>query len=343
MKKASWIRRHTAKLSILLILQSLYRANAFVTPSPYEQRHGSFVPARRPQSQLNVMEFQWDELVYNAESAASSFASQSLENPTALWSSLPVMYGAGLLTSVSPCVWGLLPLTMSYISSSASERADKQATLPTLAFAAGLASVFCTLGLIASSMGGVFGANSGGASDILVPLFSSTVCLAMGLQLLDLVNLPLLNLSTPFSQTNKVDDSPQLLIDERGQVISPAKEEKNGSLFKTFLLGGSSALVASPCATPVLTSILAYVAKSQDPALGFVLLLGYTLGYSTPLLLVAATGGQALANMRGDGYSKIAPWITPLTAGILLWYGTNGLLTALFGDPSLAGLAPILE
>jgi hypothetical protein len=171
MKKASWIRRHTAKLSILLILQSLYRANAFVTPSPYEQRHGSFVPARRPQSQLNVMEFQWDELVYNAESAASSFASQSLENPTALWSSLPVMYGAGLLTSVSPCVWGLLPLTMSYISSSASERADKQATLPTLAFAAGLASVFCTLGLIASSMGGVFGANSGGASDILVPLF----------------------------------------------------------------------------------------------------------------------------------------------------------------------------
>jgi hypothetical protein len=37
-------------------------------------------------------------------------------------------------------------------------------------------------------------------------------------------------------------------------------------------------------------------------------------------------------------YAKVAPWITPFTAGILLWYGTNGLLTTLLGDPSLAGL-----
>jgi len=106
-----------------------------------------------------------------------------------------------------------------------------------------------------------------------------------------------------------------------------------------------------PCATPVLTSILAFVANASNPALGALLLLGYTLGYSTPLLLVAATGGQALVKLRnvgsdgGDGkglYARIAPWVTPITGGILLYYGTDGLLTALFGDPSLAGLA-ILE
>ena len=129
------------------------------------------------------------------------------------------MYGAGLLASVSPCVWGLLPLTMSYISTAAGEREDKQATLPTLAFAAGLAA---------------------------------------------------------------------------------------------------------------------------DPVLGAVLLLGYTLGYSTPLLLAASTGGQFLANLQGGDYGKIAPWITPLTGGILLWYGTNGILTAVLGDPSMSGLAPII-
>lgn len=290
-----------------------------------------------------MMNFQWDELVYSAESAASTFASQSLENPTAL-SSLPIMYGAGLLTSISPCVWGLLPLTMSYISSAAGERSDKKATLPTLAFAAGLASVFCTLGLIASSMGGVFGASSGGASDVLVPLLASAVCLLMGFQLLGFVELPMLNLSpSSLIQPKDQDSTEEILIGTDGKIISPEKKESNGSLVKTFLLGGSSALVASPCATPVLTSILAYVAKSQDPALGFILLLGYTLGYSTPLLIVAATGGQALANLKGDGYGKIGPWVTPLTAGILLWYGTNGLLTTVFGDPSLAGLAPILE
>jgi cytochrome c-type biogenesis protein len=71
------------------------------------------------------------------------------------------------------------------------------------------------------------------------------------------------------------------------------------------------------------------------------------LGYATPLLLVAATGGQALANLKSSEgnsvYGKIAPWVTPLTAGVLLWYGTNGLLTSFFGEPSMAGLAPILE
>jgi cytochrome c-type biogenesis protein len=95
----------------------------------------------------------------------------------------------------------------------------------------------------------------------------------------------------------------------------------------------------------VLTSILAFVANSSNPFLGGFLLLFYTLGYSTPLLLTAATGGQALVRLKELGgqdktsvYGKIAPWISPFTAGILLWYGTNGLLTTAFGDPSLAGL-----
>ena len=71
----------------------------------------------------------------------------------------------------------------------------------------------------------------------------------------------------------------------------------------------------------------------------------FNCSYSTPLLLTAATGGKALVGLKELGgkdetsiYAKIAPWVTPFTAGILLWYGTNGLLTAFLGDPSLAGL-----
>ena len=78
---------------------------------------------------------------------------------------------------------------MSYISSAAGEREDRDATLPTVAFAAGLASVFCTFGLIAASMGTVFGKQAG-LTEIIVSLLSSSICLAMGLQLLDFVELP---------------------------------------------------------------------------------------------------------------------------------------------------------
>ena len=264
----------------------------------------------------------WESIVFNAESVANDLAGLSLKDPSNLVTSLPIMYGAGLLTSVSPCVWGLLPLTISYISTAAGERSDKATTLPTLAFAAGLAVVFCTLGVTAAQLGGVFGAASTGSNySIVLPLFSNSICLAMGLQLLGFLNLPLpsleaLNevLGTRQSGSSTLDEP--ILIDGSGQILSKkGNADEKGSLFRTFLLGGSSALVASPCATPVLTSILAFVAKAQSPGLGALLLLGYTLGYSTPLLLIAGTGGQALVNLRqsnqsGGLYSKLAPWVT---------------------------------
>ena len=285
----------------------------------------------------------WDDMVINAQSAASSLASTSLEDPSNLLSSIPVIYGAGLLTSVSPCVWGLLPLTMSYISTAAGEREDKDIALPTLAFALGLATVFCSLGLAAATVGGVVYGNSG-STNILLPLVSNAICCLMGFQLLDLITIPLLSLQTQGGKLKKQSNDQPILIDGSGKIMSTDDDKEEGSLFRTFLLGGSSALVASPCATPVLTSILAYVAGSSDPVLGAVLLLFFTLGYSTPLLLTAATGGKALVQLKELGqdessiYSRIAPLVTPFTAGILLWYGTSGLLTTTLGDPSLAGL-----
>ena len=78
-------------------------------------------------------------------------------------------------------------------------------------------------------------------------------------------------------------------------------------------------------------------------------MIAYTIGYSTPLLFVGATGSQALVNLqniKSDGTdirSTLSQWITPLTGGILIAFGMNGFLVALLGDPSLAGLAPIIE
>jgi cytochrome c-type biogenesis protein len=299
----------------------------------------------------------WEDMMFNAQSTASSMATISLDDPTNLMSSIPVMYGAGLLTAFSPCVWGLLPLTISYISTAAGERKDKGTTLPTLCFAAGLASVFCTLGLIAASVGGAVYGNSGNTS-IVLPIISNAICCIMGFQLLELIELPLPSLqpvagtSRGAGSTNKRGDNNQdlILIDGSGKILSSSKgssstNSENGSLFRTFLLGGTSALVASPCATPVLTSILAFVASSPSPLLGGFLLMFYTLGYSTPLLVTAATGGQALVRLKELGgkddtsiSARIAPWVTPFTAGVLLWYGTSGLLTTILGDPSLSGL-----
>lgn len=71
-------------------------------------------------------------------------------------------------------------------------------------------------------------------------------------------------------------------------------------------------------------------------------------GYTTPILIVGATGGEALAKAqavasRDDSTNSIAGRIgglvNPFIASILVASGTTGILTALFGEPSLAGVS----
>jgi cytochrome c-type biogenesis protein len=231
----------------------------------------------------------WDDILYQTEAAANGLAAVSLQDPSNLITALPIMYLAGLLTSFSPCVWGLLPLTVSYITAAAGERKDQQTLLPTAAFAAGLAVVFCSLGVAAVELGDVLGSTTG-TSGVLLPVLSNLICLAMGLKLLEIIDLPLPSMdffTKGAQQQIRPSSNEPILLDATGQILqstSPEGEKSNGegnALARTFLLGGTSALVASPCATPVLTSILAFVATASHPALGAVLLLGYTLGTRT--------------------------------------------------------------
>lgn len=91
--------------------------------------------------------------------------------------------------------------------------------------------------------------------------------------------------------------------------------------------GASSALVASPCCTPVLASILGFIASSQDPALGLVLLLTYSAGYTTPLMAAGTASGVLSRLMSAKGLN----WITPASGALLISYGTYNGLSAIFG------------
>ncbi len=388
--------------------------------------------------------FGFEDFVFNAENVGLSLANTVL-NPSsgsatttttttttsfsilfsyiASFKSLLILYTAGVITSFSPCSLGLLPVTISYISNAANERNDKNTVLPTLAYAAGLAVVFTTLGVSASVLGSVFGSSSsssiggggngvgrGGDYTLLLPYIFATigpiVSVLMGLQLLELIRIPLPSLDFKWRSALVAFESSRgiatdgsegtkkyagSLFDENGGLILENILQNKSDIYKTtngngdgdtrcmdpeetntsyevaalirmFLLGGTSALVASPCATPVLASLLAYLASVSSSALsssvevqslgnvwnGASWMLSYTLGYSTLLLVAGATGGQALVNLQkardsSNATGELWQWITPLTGGVLIAFGMNGLLVALLGDPSLSALAPILE
>lgn len=73
---------------------------------------------------------------------------------------------------------------------------------------------------------------------------------------------------------------PSLMLDVRAARL-PAP-------LTAYLAGATFALAASPCSSPVLASLLGYVAASGSPGTGGLLLLAYSCGYVAPLLVAAS-------------------------------------------------------
>ncbi|XP_028092409.1 cytochrome c-type biogenesis ccda-like chloroplastic protein isoform X3 [Camellia sinensis] len=96
---------------------------------------------------------------------------------------------------------------------------------------------------------------------------------------------------------------------------------------QAYLAGLTFALAASPCSTPVLATLLGYVAASKDLVIGGSLLLTYTTGYVAPLLLAVsfAAALQSLLSFR-----KFSAWINPMSGALLLGGGIYTLLDRLF-------------
>lgn len=99
------------------------------------------------------------------------------------------------------------------------------------------------------------------------------------------------------------------------------------SSVQAYLAGLAFALAASPCSTPVLATLLGYVAASRDPFTGGTLLLTYTTGYVAPLLVAASFAGalQSLLLVR-----RFSAWINPVSGALLLGGGIYTLLDRLF-------------
>lgn len=72
-----------------------------------------------------------------------------------------------------------------------------------------------------------------------------------------------------------------------------------------FILGTTLGLVWTPCAGPVLGSILTIIATSKDTAWASVLLIAYAAGAAIPMLVIAY-GGQAITT-RVRSLARIAP------------------------------------
>jgi cytochrome c-type biogenesis protein len=231
--------------------------------------------------------------LYHLEQFADRLVSVQLTHLSGL--SIAMIFLAGLLTSLTPCMLSMLPITMGYIGGYES-RGRRYAAIQSTWFSLGLATTLAVLGILAACLGRVYG-----QVGIGLPILVSAIAILMGLNLLEIIPLRFPSLgATDWIQ----EDFPAGL--------------------RSYLLGLTFGLVASPCSTPVLATLLAWVATTQDLVLGGGLLLSYTGGYVTPLI-VAGTFAASLKKLLE--FRRWSAWINPVSGILLIGFGVFSLLS----------------
>ncbi|MGF1497811.1 MAG: cytochrome c biogenesis protein CcdA [Elainellaceae cyanobacterium] len=233
--------------------------------------------------------------LYNLEQFADAVVAGQLSHLSIF--SIGIIFLAGLATSLTPCMLSMLPITIGYIGGYEA-KGRVQAALQSTWFALGLATTLAGLGILAAIAGRVYG-----QVGIGLPIVVSIIAILMGLNLLELLPLRLPSLGATDWITQDMPDS-----------------------LRSYLLGLTFGLVASPCSTPVLASLLAWVSTTQDPVLGSVLLIAYTAGYVAPLV-VAGTFTASIKKLLE--IRRWSGWVTPASGAILIGFGVFTLLTRL--------------
>jgi len=200
-----------------------------------------------------------------------------------------VAFAGGVLLSFTPCVYPLIPVSAGFITAS-SGGSKAKAFFLSFIYVTGIAVTYLILGLIASFTGSLFGRIS---SHPLTYIFSGILIIFFGISMLDIFAIQF-----PVS-------------------IKQPDVKKRGNL-SAFVLGLVSGLIISPCLTPVLASILVYLATKKQLLYGAALLFVFAYGMGL-ILIIAGTFSSALASFPKSG--KWMVYIKKACAAILIISG----------------------
>ena len=201
-----------------------------------------------------------------------------------------LLFAAGLVTSLSPCIWPMIPITIGLLGGTARSDASRSRVVGlTLTYILGLALFYSLLGLLAGLTGTLFGTVS---SNPWVRFAVGNLLIVFALAMLDVIPIRV----------------PQRLATWAGRL-------GGGSYPAVFLLGATSGIVAAPCGAPAFGAVLTWVATTGSGILGFFYLFVFSLGMTAVLAVVGVFSGT-LAALPKPGPWMV--WIKRAAAVVLL-------------------------
>jgi cytochrome c-type biogenesis protein len=189
---------------------------------------------------------------------------------------------AGVLVSFTPCMYPLIPITVSYIGGN-SRGSRTEGFFLSLLYVLGTSLTYTILGSIAGLTGSLFGMIQ---ASPWTNFIMANILILMGLSMLDVFHFTL----------------PRVFS-------SPIFTSRKKGLLGALLLGTASGIIMSPCSAPVLTVLLSYVATKQNVLFGMSLLFVYALGMGS-ILIVLGTFTGILTRLPKSG-----PWMVGIQKG----------------------------
>lgn len=188
--------------------------------------------------------------------------------------------GFGLLLAFTPCVLPMIPILSGIIMG---HRKRQLTTFKTfclsLSYVLGMAVTYAAAGMVVALIGSRI------QTELQRPwviIIFSAIFVLMALSLFGLYKI-------------------QLPVRWQQRLTLLSNRQKGGNYIGVFLMGSISSLIATPCISPPLVGVLAYIAQTGNVWLGAIALLALGIGMGIPLLLLGLSAGKLLP--------KAGPWM----------------------------------
>lgn len=200
----------------------------------------------------------------------------------------------GLLTSLTPCVYPMIPVTVSVIGATHAGSLYR-GFLMALLYVLGMSLTYAAFGVTAAWTGGLFGAY---ADHPVVRIVVAAVFLILALSMFDIIQI----------------QAPAWMTKRLGGYAGA------GGL-GVFLTGAAAGAVVGPCVGPMLVGLLVYIAALGDKIQGFLIMWCFALGMGMLFLVIGTFSGAAAALPRsGVWMVRLKQCFGVLMLGMALYY-----------------------
>ncbi|MGC2164833.1 MAG: protein-disulfide reductase DsbD [Gallionella sp.] len=227
------------------------------------------------------------------------------------WLIISFFFGAGLLLSLTPCVFPMVPILSGIIVGRGHTITKMHAFILSLAYVLGMAITYAAAGVAAGFSGNLI---SNALQTPWVLGSFSAVFVVLSFSMFGFYELQL-----PSALQSKLSDTSNKL--------------HGGHLSGVFAMGALSAIIMGPCVAAPLAGSLLYIGQTHDAVLGGTALFVLAMGMGAPLMLIGTSAGvllpragawmEAVKRFFGVLLLALAIWIVqpllPVSVQMFLW------------------------